>query len=306
MRGFGIYALPFSSGHVLALRVFPESDFGPYTSIWHRDPEGAWSIYVDGVALEQACPRYFGACADSRPARIAIEWRGPRKLRVLMDEPALDWDVSMGSSLLFAAMNLVAPLIPERLYRRPLMLGLFARAARRWFGMGDIDLLGTVPNGQLGILLPGGCSRSSPRARCSAARTSASRCARGRIPPSEPCVCPPGVRLGHGVLRRCAVMTRATSPEAKPTPAEPRLPAPGTPSRSHWAVLAICALPNEGGQFEPGVPLQVSRHFRLLKMPAGGYFSAAFLLGSSDGFTYVMPQGPTPCSWMMVWPFAIP
>jgi len=34
------------------------------------------------------------------------------------------------------------------------MLGLFARAARRWFGMGDIDLLGTVPNGQLGILLP--------------------------------------------------------------------------------------------------------------------------------------------------------
>jgi len=36
------------------------------------------------------------------------------------------------------------------------------------------------------------------------------------------------------------------------------------------------------------------------------YFSAAFLLGSSDEFTYVMPQGPTPCSWMMVWPFAIP
>src|SRR2546430_1225430 len=27
-------------------------------------------------------------------------------------------------------------------------------SARRWFGMGDIDLLGTVPNGQLGILLP--------------------------------------------------------------------------------------------------------------------------------------------------------
>ncbi len=47
-------------------------------------------------------------------------------------------------------------------------------------------------------------------------------------------------------------------------------------------------------------------HFRLFEMPAGGYFSAAFLLGSSDGFTYVMPQGPTPCSWMMVWPFAIP
>ena len=218
VRGFGIYALPFSSGHVLALRVFPESDFGPYTSIWHRDPEGAWSIYVDGVALEQACPRYFGACADSRPARIAIEWRGPRKLRVLMDEPALDWDVSMGSSLLFVAMNLVAPLIPERLYRRPLMLGLFARAARRWFGMGDIDLLGTVPNGQLGILLPRRmlpvvASRAVLGGQDLGERVRARGESRHRSPASAR---PPGVRLGHGVLRRCAVMTRATSPEAKP------------------------------------------------------------------------------------------
>jgi len=203
VRGFGIYALPFSSGHVLALRVFPESDFGPYTSIWHRDPEGAWSIYVDGVALEQACPRYFGACADSRPARIAIEWRGPRKLRVLMDEPALDWDVSMGSSLLFAAMNLVAPLIPERLYRRPLMLGLFARAARRWFGMGDIDLLGTVPNGQLGILLP---RRMLPvvASRAMLGGQDLGEPVRAReIPPSEPCVCPPA---------RCSPWARGTSP----------------------------------------------------------------------------------------------
>jgi len=92
-----------------------------------------------GVALEQACPRYFGACADSRPARLAIEWRGPRKLRALMDEPALGWDVPMGSSLLFAAMNLVAPLIPERLYRRPLMLGLFALGIMSLIGLGVAD-----------------------------------------------------------------------------------------------------------------------------------------------------------------------
>jgi RNA polymerase sigma factor (TIGR02999 family) len=71
----------------------------------------------------------------------------------------------------------------------------------------------------------------------------------------------------------------------------------------------------EGRRFEPGVPLQVSRpgleatgssHLPPFEMPPGRYFAAAFLLGSSDGFTYVMPHGPTPCSWMMVWPFAIP
>ena len=41
VRGYGVFAMPFSSGHVLALRVFPQNDFAPYTSLWHRTPEGA-------------------------------------------------------------------------------------------------------------------------------------------------------------------------------------------------------------------------------------------------------------------------
>ena len=267
--------------------------------------------------MEGGLQREQAACVPWGAWCIAIEWRGPRKLRVLMDEPALDWDVSMGSSLLFAAMNLVAPLIPERLYRRPLMLGLFARAARRWFGMGDIDLLGTVPNGQLGILLPGGCSRSSPRARCSAARTSASRCARGRIPPSEPCVCPPA---------RCSPWARGTSPLCSDDACYlARSEAPLPQSRAFRPLARLRGAIGPSWRYAPcqtkvaslnpvfrskfrGPGLAPGRpsHFRLFEMPAGGYFSAAFLLGSSDGFTYVMPQGPTPCSWMMVWPFAIP
>ncbi len=39
VHGFGVMALPFSSGHVLALRVFPENDFAPYITIWHRLPD---------------------------------------------------------------------------------------------------------------------------------------------------------------------------------------------------------------------------------------------------------------------------
>jgi hypothetical protein len=61
VRGWGIFGLPFDSGHVLALRVFPENDFGPYRTVWHRDPGGRWSIYVDGPRLDAACPRYYGA-----------------------------------------------------------------------------------------------------------------------------------------------------------------------------------------------------------------------------------------------------
>ena len=36
VKGWGAFALPFDSGHVLALRVFPENDFAPYRTIWHR------------------------------------------------------------------------------------------------------------------------------------------------------------------------------------------------------------------------------------------------------------------------------
>lgn len=56
-RGWGIFALPFDSGHVLALRVFAQSSFGPYRSVWHRDPEGRWSIYADAPRPDIACPR---------------------------------------------------------------------------------------------------------------------------------------------------------------------------------------------------------------------------------------------------------
>ena len=40
VRGYGIFGLPLSSGHVLALRVFPENDFAPYVTIWHQTPDG--------------------------------------------------------------------------------------------------------------------------------------------------------------------------------------------------------------------------------------------------------------------------
>jgi hypothetical protein len=77
VKGWGIFALPFDSGHVLALHVHPENDFGPYRSPWHRDPAGRWSIYVDGARLDTACPRYFAAaCERTDFAHIELTWTG--------------------------------------------------------------------------------------------------------------------------------------------------------------------------------------------------------------------------------------
>ena len=58
VRGWGVIGLPFDSGHVLVLRVFPQSSFGPYRTLWHRDPGGRWSIYADAQDVACACPRY--------------------------------------------------------------------------------------------------------------------------------------------------------------------------------------------------------------------------------------------------------
>src|SRR5207245_2067157 len=79
-------------GHVLALRIFPENDFGPYRTVWHRDPAGRWSIHVDGPRLDTACPRYYGpACHYTGYAQIGLTWDGPATLRVILDSPALEW-----------------------------------------------------------------------------------------------------------------------------------------------------------------------------------------------------------------------
>src|SRR3990172_1211308 len=70
--GYGVMGAPFCSGHVLAMRRFTASSVGAgYTSVWHRDPGGAWTFYADVDPLE-ACTRYFvggGSGVDGRDAR---------------------------------------------------------------------------------------------------------------------------------------------------------------------------------------------------------------------------------------------
>src|ERR1051326_3155616 len=82
-RGWGVLALPFDSGHVLSLRVSPQGSFAAFRTVWHRDPEGRWSIFVDSPRLDIACPRYFGAaCRYTGHARVEVNWTGPATLRV--------------------------------------------------------------------------------------------------------------------------------------------------------------------------------------------------------------------------------
>lgn len=154
VRGWGVFGLPFDSGHMLALRVFPENDFGPYRTVWHRDPAGRWSIHVDGPQLDTACPRYYGpACHYTGFAHIGLAWQGPATLRVTMDSPALEWTLTATSTRLLDVLNSMSAAMPLATWRRPSLVRTRERLAGA-LGLGQLRLTGTMPSGHTGTLMP--------------------------------------------------------------------------------------------------------------------------------------------------------
>jgi hypothetical protein len=154
VKGWGVFGLPFHSGHVLALRVFPQNDFGPYRTLWHRDPSGSWSIHVDGSRLDTACPRYFGAASDhSGFARIDLRWTGPASLRVAVDSPALDWKLTAMETRTLRFINAVSACMPLWTWRPRALVHAREIVARR-LGMGDLQLSGVTPSGHTSTLMP--------------------------------------------------------------------------------------------------------------------------------------------------------
>lgn len=154
VRGWGVFGLPFDSGHVLALRVFPQGSFGPYRTVWHRDPSGAWAIHADAPVVEHACPRYYGpACERVGAARIAVEWTGPRTVHVTMDEPALDWTLTAERSVLLGLLNPLSAALPLATWRPRALVRARERLAHG-LGMGRLQMSGTMPSGHSGLLMP--------------------------------------------------------------------------------------------------------------------------------------------------------
>ena len=140
VRGWGVFGLPFDSGHVLALRVFPQGSFGSYRTVWHRDPDGRWAIHADAPRVDLACPRYYGAACDHvGPARIGLEWTGPRELRVTMDEPALSWTVVAARSPVMGLLNPASARLPLVSWR-PTALVRARELLARSLGMGRLLL----------------------------------------------------------------------------------------------------------------------------------------------------------------------
>lgn len=146
--GYGVMSLPFSTGDVLALRVFPRSDFGGYLSVWHRDPAGAWSQYVDQAPIEAGCPRVWGpALTSAANARIGLDWTGPARLTVTMDDPTLTWQLELGRTPVLAALNAIHRHLPLWTWRLRTLVAARERLVR-WLGLGSTSMSGAAPTGE--------------------------------------------------------------------------------------------------------------------------------------------------------------
>lgn len=148
-RGYGVMVLPFSSGHLLGLRVFPENDFAPYRSVWHRTPAGDWSIYNDGPSLQTTCPRWWGpALRHTELAPIELTWTGPNELRVEMEAPRLGWTMSMTAPPLLRLLNALSAALPLWTWKPAPLRRMRAWLARRFLGMGDLRFAFVTPSRQ--------------------------------------------------------------------------------------------------------------------------------------------------------------
>lgn len=153
--GYGALELPFSSGHLLGLRVWPRSDFTPWVSVWHRTPDGDWSIYSDGPSVETTCPRYWGPALERAAlADVDLTWTGPNELHVAMDEPSLDWTMSMRAPPLLRALNATNASLPLWSWRPAPLLWLREQVSKHLLGMGDVRLSFTSASGHDATIMP--------------------------------------------------------------------------------------------------------------------------------------------------------
>jgi hypothetical protein len=155
VRGYSVMVVPFSSGDLLGLRIWLQSDFGPYVSVWHRSPDDDWSIYSDDISLNTTCSRYWNpAIQQASLTDIVVTWTGPNELRVEMEEPHLVWTMRISAPVFLKALNAVSSKLPLWTWKPDLLRRGREWMAERLLGMGDLDFSFTMPSGQNTVIVP--------------------------------------------------------------------------------------------------------------------------------------------------------
>jgi hypothetical protein len=141
--------MPFASGHYLALRDMVASSIGPaYRAIWHRDPEGRWTIHTTGAG-DLTCPRWFGSVvATAKAPTIHVSWRDDHTLEVTLGDE-LRWRIELGATAATRLMTGMGGALPEAGWNSNAVLAAMGPMARTMLRGGKVRLRGVTPNGPL-------------------------------------------------------------------------------------------------------------------------------------------------------------
>jgi hypothetical protein len=149
LTGYGVMGLPFASGHVLALRRWTTSSYGPpFTSVWHRAPDGRWT-FVAAAPPALACTRYTGVDVETAlVGEVRVAWEGPSTLGVTVPLLDLRWTLTLGVTPVTRAFAAMQRVVPQALVHGAAGHALLAGVARLGLGTGRMALRGRMPNGQ--------------------------------------------------------------------------------------------------------------------------------------------------------------
>ncbi|MEO7420836.1 MAG: hypothetical protein ABIU87_00385 [Ornithinibacter sp.] len=139
--------MPYAGGHYLALRDMLASSLGAaYRTIWHRDPQGRWTIFTN-TDPKLSCPRYFGSVATvERVDAIEVTWRDAWTLDVSMAD-RLSWRIILEATPATRMMTSMGGATPQWFWDRDVVLNSFGPMAGGILRSGRIRLLGHTPNG---------------------------------------------------------------------------------------------------------------------------------------------------------------
>jgi hypothetical protein len=154
-EGYSLMALPLSTGHVLAFHRRATSSIGPpFSSVWHRDPEGRWTFHAD-VVPSRSCLRYFGpAVHEVREGAIDVVWKSRFDLSVYVHAARLHMALRLCASRATRLVTAASHIVPGPLWQHDGALAAIGGAAGRALGAGAVPLSGRAPAGHAFRLHP--------------------------------------------------------------------------------------------------------------------------------------------------------
>lgn len=155
LDGFGLMSLTVESGHVLAFRRITGSSIGPpFTSVWHRHPDGRWMLYIN-VAPTRSYARYFGGAMDAvEQSEIDVVWKRHYELSVYVRNARLHLTMRLAASHATRMATAAAALVPPSLLRTDATAALVGRAAAAALGASPLTLRGGTDDGHRYLIRP--------------------------------------------------------------------------------------------------------------------------------------------------------